>query len=74
MDLRCIHEQTRYVRVIAVNGTAHVMEQCLQCQGNARGAGKWVPRSEITCMLDELPVLKDNRSDVDKGEQPLLFD
>lgn len=73
MDFVCRHERTSFMRVIARNGVTHVAEVCQDCNVNARGPGKWVPRSELSVSAAELPLWRDLRSAVERGEQPELF-
>lgn len=70
----CEHKDRELARVIMRDGRSQVLERCKECGANVRGSGKWVPRSEVPVNLETLPVAKDNRSAVDRGEQPTLFE
>jgi hypothetical protein len=71
--MMCLHPRTRLVRVICRDGRTHIMEECLDCGGNARGSAIWVPRSSVPVDPESLPIAKDLRTPEDRGEQPLLF-
>jgi hypothetical protein len=58
---RCPHLRRQFYRVVARNGREQVTEKCLDCGGNPRGAGVWVPRSEVPVDPDTLPLLADYR-------------
>jgi hypothetical protein len=49
---------SRFGKVIGRSGKVHIIEECLDCHGNARGKGVRVPLKELGCSLDELPVYK----------------
>lgn len=72
-DMRCRHPRRQFMRVVARNGVTHVAEVCRDCKANARGPGRWVPRSEVPVSAAELPLWRDLRSAVEKGDQPELF-
>lgn len=69
----CPHRRKRFARAISSNGATHIMDQCLDCGGNARGTGRWVPASSCREDPATLPVAHDHRSPEARGEQPLLF-
>lgn len=70
----CRHPRREFARVIMRDGRSQVMERCTDCGVNVRGSGKWVPKSQVPVAVETLPVVKDNRSAVDRGEQPTLFE
>lgn len=60
----CRHEETEFGRVISEGGKSRVMERCVACKANARGAGKWVPGRDLPRGGGDLPVFKDSRAAV----------
>jgi hypothetical protein len=58
---RCRHLRRQFYRVVARDGREQVTERCLDCCGNPRGAGVWVPRSEVPVDHASLPLLADYR-------------
>jgi hypothetical protein len=58
---RCPHLRRQFYRVVARDGREQVTEKCLDCGGNPRGTGMWVPRSEVPVDPATLPLLADHR-------------
>jgi hypothetical protein len=59
----CPHRRTELFRLPFVVGdrhSYHVVELCQDCRRNVRGAGQWVPRSQVPD-ADRLPVLPRRR-------------
>jgi hypothetical protein len=47
----CPHRSRAYYRQPwASGGGFHVVEACVNCGANVRGAGRWVPRSEVLAL------------------------
>jgi hypothetical protein len=55
--MTCSHPTTEIGRVM-FRGGFHVMERCTVCLCNARGEGKWVPKSEVSVSLSTLPIFR----------------
>lgn len=73
MTSLCPHTRRQFMRVIMVDGRTHVVETCLDCGGNARGSGVWVPQHQLSVALDNLPIQSDHRPSPDAPKQGGLF-
>lgn len=54
--MTCSHRYTRmYRHVFDPARPPHVVERCVECGHNPRGAGTWVPHAEVGGAVADLP-------------------
>lgn len=64
----CTHEKTELARLVAANGTFHIIRRCVECDDNISG-GNYLPHDRVYGQIDELPIWRDYRDTVPACER-----